>query len=69
MTDELVIRRADNGWIVMRFAEGAVSTTVQAEADEALWDVIEGLDMPIDRTNAQTGKRESLVCHYGPRDE
>ncbi|MFA6044172.1 MAG: hypothetical protein WC718_04250 [Phycisphaerales bacterium] len=69
MTDELVIRRADNGWIVMRYVDGTVSTTVQTDADGALWDVIEALDMPTDRTNEQTGGRETLVCYYKPEGE
>ena len=63
MTDEVVIRRADNGYIIMRYVEGAVCTTVQADADLALWDVVEALDMPIDRTNDQ-GEREILACFY-----
>jgi len=69
MSDEVVIRRADNGYIVMAFVDGVVSTTVQTEADEALVDVMEALDMPQDRRNAQTGERETLVCYYKPVDE
>ena len=68
MTDEVVVRRAENGWIVMAFVEGAVSTTVQADADDALWDVVEALDMPVDRTNDH-GEREVLLCHYVRRGD
>ena len=34
-----------------------------------MFEVAEILELPLDRINPETGKRESLVCYYKPEDE
>ena len=72
MTAHCKITRADNGYIVVAVLEGVNGhpvrrITVQVEADDALWDVIEALDMPVERRVGDV--REVLACRYEERDE
>jgi hypothetical protein len=68
MTDELVIRRADNGWIVMRYVDGVVETSVHEDGADVLWDVVELMDIPQDGRGPD-GVRSTLVCYYRREDE